>query len=134
MPLLGICLGMQLLFESSSEHDGAEGLGLLSGPVEPLRADGLKLPHIGWEPIRVERPSPLGEGIADGEPFYFVHSLVPRARPEDTIATSVHGERFAAVVGSGRVFGTQFHPEKSSAAGLRMLGNFVAACAPAAVA
>jgi glutamine amidotransferase len=134
VPLLGLCLGMQLLFESSSEHEGTTGLGLLAGPVEPLRADGLKLPHIGWEPIRIERSSPIGMGIADGEPFYFVHSLVARARAEDTIATSVHGERFPAVVGSGRVFGTQFHPEKSSAAGLRLLGNFVAACAPAAVA
>ena len=134
VPLLGLCLGMQLLFESSSEHGGAEGLGLLPGAVEALRADGLNLPHIRREQNRIERRSPIGQGIADGEPFYFVHSIVAWAREGDTIATSVHGERFAAVVGSGRVFGTQFHPEKSSSAGLRLLGNFVAACAPAEVA
>lgn len=129
-PLLGICLGMQLLFEGSTENGGATGLGLLNGQVRALRADGLKLPHIGWEPLRIERGSRLGDGIPDGEPFYFVHSLVPEAREEDTIASSLHGERFAAVVGRGRVFGTQFHPEKSSAAGMRLLRNFVAIASP----
>jgi len=129
-PLLGICLGMQLLFERSSEHGGAEGLGLLPGTVEPLDAPGLKLPNIGWSPLRLERPSPMTEGIAQGEPVYFVHTLAVHAREEHLVASAEHGTRFAAVVGSDRVFGTQFHPEKSSAAGLRMLRNFVSVAAP----
>jgi glutamine amidotransferase len=133
VPVLGICLGMQLLFESSAEHGGAAGLGLLPGTVEPLAAPGLKLPHIGWAHLRIERETELTAGIADGEPFYFVHSLAARAEGADLIATAEYGERFAAVVGRGKVFGTQFHPEKSSAAGLRMLANFAAlVTAPAA--
>jgi glutamine amidotransferase len=133
-PLLGICLGMQLLFDSSVENGGARGLGLLPGEVTALEAGALKVPHIGWEPVRIERESPLAAGIETGEPFYFVHSFVARPRPEHLIASAVHGERFAAVVGDGHVFGTQFHPEKSSAAGLRMLGNFVSIASPAPVA
>jgi glutamine amidotransferase len=132
-PVLGICLGMQLLFESSAEHGGAEGLGLLPGTVEPLAASGLKLPHIGWAHLAIELDSELMAGVADGEPFYFVHSLAARPAAGDLIATAAYGRPFAAVVGRGNVFGTQFHPEKSSAAGLRMLANFAAlATAPAA--
>jgi len=135
VPLLGICLGMQLLFEFSSEHGGAEGLGLLPGRVDELQASSLKLPHIGWETIVPCRDSVLTADLpAEGEPFYFVHSFVARPSSEHLLASSVHGEEFAAVVGSGRVFGTQFHPEKSSLAGLRMLSAFVAAAAPAEVA
>jgi glutamine amidotransferase len=129
VPLLGICLGMQLLFESSSEHGGADGLGLLTGAVEPIAATGLKLPHIGWSPLALERKSPLTAGIENGEPFYFVHSLIARPEPDELIASAEHGERFAAVVGRGNVFGTQFHPEKSSGAGLAMLDNFAAIAA-----
>ena len=130
-PLLGICLGMQLLFDSSTENGGAEGLGLLPGTVEPLRAEDLKVPNIGWCPLRLENDSPIVAGIAEGEPFYFVHSLVVRAAEDaDVVATAEYGERFAAIVGRERVFGAQFHPEKSSAAGLRMLRNFVALAAP----
>lgn len=125
-PLLGICLGMQLLFERSSEHGGAEGLGLLAGAVELVRADGFKLPNIGWSPIRIDRPSPLTDGIEDCEPFYFVHSFAVRPTSDEQIASAEHGERFAAIVGRGNVYGAQFHPEKSSAAGLRMLANFCA--------
>jgi imidazole glycerol-phosphate synthase subunit HisH len=132
--LLGICLGMQLLFESSGEHGGATGLGLLSGHVEALRAPGLKLPNIGWSPLKLERSSSITDGIAEGEPMYFVHSLAAHPRAADLVASSEHGERFAAVVGSGRIFGTQFHPEKSSAAGLRMLRNFADVAAPLAAA
>ncbi len=133
VPVLGICLGMQLLFEASAEHGGARGLGLLPGSVEPLAAPGLKLPHIGWAHLLIERDSELTAGIADGEPFYFVHSLAARPRARERIASAEYGERFAAVVGRDNVFGTQFHPEKSSAAGLRMLANFAAlATAPAA--
>ncbi len=129
-PLLGICLGMQLLFESSSENGGADGLGLLAGRVDELRAGELKSPHIGWSTVERRRDSALTASLpAGGEPFYFVHSFVARPEPEQLLATSRHGERFAAIVGDGRVFGAQFHPEKSSAAGLRMLAEFVAVAA-----
>ncbi|MCL4288485.1 MAG: imidazole glycerol phosphate synthase subunit HisH [Thermoleophilia bacterium] len=130
-PLLGICLGMQLLFDSSTEHGGAGGLGLLRGAVERLRAPGLKLPHIGWAHLHREADSALTAGIDEGEPFYFVHSYAARPRSEDLLASAEHGERFAAVVGRGSVLGTQFHPEKSGAAGLRMLANFVTAATAA---
>jgi len=133
-PLLGICLGMQLLFGSSTENEGAEGLGLLEGEVGALEAPGLKVPHIGWEPVRWERPSRLAGESADGATaFYFVHSFA--ARPSDAgdvAGTAEWGERFAAVVERGPVMGAQFHPEKSSAAGLGLLRNFVEACAPIA--
>ena len=127
VPVIGICLGMQLLFERSSELGGDEGLGLLRGSVEMLDPGAGKLPHIGWSPLAPERDSALLAGLAPGEPVYFVHSYVARAEPEAVVATSQHGERFAAVVAAGNVFGAQFHPEKSSAAGLRMLRNFAAA-------
>ena len=134
-PLLGICLGMQLLFEVSSENEGAPGLGLLAGEVTALDAPGLKVPHIGWEPVRWERQSRFaGELAEDGEtPFYFVHSLTARpANAEDVVGTAEWGERFAAVVERDSVVGAQFHPEKSSAAGLLLLQNFVESCAPVA--
>jgi imidazole glycerol-phosphate synthase subunit HisH len=130
-PLLGICLGMQLLFATSTENEGAEGLGLLEGEVSALDAPDLKVPHIGWEPVRWERPSRLAGELADaGEtPFYFVHSYAARpASPEDVVGTAQHGERFAAVVERGPVMGAQFHPEKSSTAGLRLLRNFAELC------
>jgi glutamine amidotransferase len=129
-PVLGLCLGMQLLFERSSELGGAEGLGLLGGEVDRLQAEGLKLPHIGWSPVAWERETPLTAGLADGTPFYFVHTFVARPGSGELIGSASHGERFAAVVGRHPVYGTQFHPEKSSADGLRMLANFVALCAP----
>ncbi len=130
-PLLGICLGMQLLFESSTENEGAAGLGLLDGEVTPLRAPGLKVPHMGWEPVRWERPSRLAREREAGEetPFYFVHTFAARpADPDVVVGTAEWGERFAAVVERGSVFGAQFHPEKSSAAGLELLAGFAAAC------
>jgi glutamine amidotransferase len=129
-PVLGLCLGMQLLFERSSELGGAEGLGLLGGEVDRLQAEGLKLPHIGWSPVAWERETPLTAGLADGTPFYFVHTFVARPGSGELIGSASHGERFAAVVGRHPVYGTQFHPEKSSADGLRMLANFVSLCAP----
>ncbi len=130
VPVLGICLGMQLLFESSVELGGASGLGLLPGSVTELNAPGLKVPHMGWEPVRWETPSELTAGIADGTPFYFVHSLVPRpAEAADVIGTAAWGERFACAVARPPIYGVQFHPEKSSSAGLAVLENFTRICA-----
>jgi len=127
-PILGICLGMQLLFESSLEVRPESGLGLMPGEVTPLRADGLRVPHIGWSEVRPERPSPLTTDLpSEGRPFYHVHSFVARpAEPGDVIATAEYGERFASIVGRGNVYGVQFHPEKSSRDGLALLERFVA--------
>jgi glutamine amidotransferase len=133
VPILGICLGLQLLFDSSSELGGAEGLGLLEGPVGALEAEGLKVPHIGWEPVRWERESRLTEGIASETPFYFVHSLAPCPRGEDLLGSAAYGARFACAAERDNVFGVQFHPEKSSAAGLRLLSNFAGVCAKSPV-
>jgi glutamine amidotransferase len=130
MPLFGSCMGMQLLFERSEEHGGAEGLGLLRGGVRELRAPGLKLPHIGWSELRWERDSPLRAGLGERTFLYHVHSFVADpADPEVVLASAEYGERFPAVVGAGNVFGAQSHPEKSSRDGLALLGNFVALCA-----
>jgi imidazole glycerol-phosphate synthase subunit HisH len=131
VPILGICLGLQLLFDSTAELGGTTGLGLLDGPVEGLEADGLKVPHIGWSPVRWERDSRLTEGIASETPFYFVHSFAPHPVAEDQLGTAVYGARFACAAERDNVFGVQFHPEKSSAAGLRLLANFAGICAKA---
>ena len=132
-PVLGICLGFQLVFQRSSELDGAAGLGLVAGEVDGLRAPGLKVPHIGWEPVRWERGCELTEGIGDATPFYFVHSFAPRPTdPGDVLGTAEHGERFACAIARPPLYGVQFHPEKSSGAGLRLLRNFAAICARAA--
>ena len=129
VPILGICLGLQLLFESSTELGGAGGLGLLDGPVAELEAEGLKVPHIGWEPVRWEQESRLTEGIPTETPFYFVHSFAPRPSGDELLGTAVYGERFACAAERDNVFGVQFHPEKSSSAGLRLLSNFAGVCA-----
>jgi glutamine amidotransferase len=131
VPVLGACLGMQLLFEHGAEFGGADGLGLLPGEVVPLDARGLKLPHIGWNAVRWARPSPLSEGLPDPAPFYHVHSFVPGVALDDEIALGIsdYGSEFASVVGRGNVFGTQFHPEKSSRDGIALLANFVRVCA-----
>ena len=129
VPILGICLGLQLLFDSTAELGGADGLGLLPGPVAGLEAEGLKVPHIGWEPVRWERDSRLTEGIGSETPFYFVHSFAPEPDAEDLLGTAAYGARFACAAQRGNVFGVQFHPEKSSAAGLRLLSNFAGICA-----
>jgi len=128
-PILGICLGLQLLFESSTELGGAEGLGLLAGEVDELDAPGLKIPHIGWSPVRWERESRLTEGIDSETPFYLVHSFAPQPLPADLLGTAAYGARFACAAERDNVFGVQFHPEKSSAAGLRLLSNFAGICA-----
>jgi glutamine amidotransferase len=130
VPVLGACLGMQLLFEHGAEFGGADGLGLLPGEVVPLDARGLKLPHIGWNEVRWARPSILSAGLPDPTPFYHVHSFVPVPASDDVaLGISDYGVPFASVVGRGNVYGTQFHPEKSSRDGIALLANFVRACA-----
>jgi imidazole glycerol-phosphate synthase subunit HisH len=135
MPVLGICLGMQLLFERSYELGVTDGLGLIAGEVTRLQLGSppaLRIPHIGWNEVRFERPSPLLDGLpVQGAAFYHVHSFAARpADRADVIATTEYGERFATIVGSDNVFGTQFHPEKSSTHGLELLGAFARLCAP----
>ncbi len=124
VPLLGICLGMQLLFEAS-EEGGVNGLGLLPGRVTKLAGGpGLRVPHMGWNTLEQLAESPLLAGIGDGERAYFVHGYAAPVTA-DCLAACTHGERFAAVVARGRVAGAQFHPERSSATGARLLGNFL---------
>jgi imidazole glycerol-phosphate synthase subunit HisH len=126
-PFLGICLGQQALFETSSENGEHRGLGFFRGTVDRLDAPGLKIPQIGWNQVRFARPDcPLFTGIADGTHFYFDHSY--RARPAETDAIAGitdYGEDFASVVWRGNCFAVQFHPEKSQRAGIQMLANFV---------
>jgi imidazole glycerol-phosphate synthase subunit HisH len=123
-PVLGICLGMQLLFEASAEHEGAAGLGLLPGEVTALEAP--KLPHIGWNRVALERRSGLTDGLGEAAAFYHVHSFVCRPREDgDVVGRGEYGERFASIVERDNVAGVQFHPEKSSRDGLALLANFV---------
>ena len=124
VPVLGICLGMQLLFESSDEHGGAVGLGLLPGTVRYLHAP--KLPHIGWNAVSFSRPSTLTEGLGDAAAFYHVHTFACRPASEaDVVGRGEYGERFVSIVQRGNVMGVQFYPEKSSLDGLALLRNFV---------
>jgi glutamine amidotransferase len=128
-PTLGICLGMQLAFESSTELGGAAGLGLLPGTVDRLDAQKLKLPQIGWNPVDWQFASPLLDGVPSGTAFYHVHSFAPRpADAADVLGTSAYGAPFVTAVARESFYGVQFHPEKSSQLGLRLLGNFVAIC------
>lgn len=129
MPLFGSCMGMQLLFEESEEHGGAEGLGILRGSVKRLESPGLNLPHIGWNAVRWTQPSPLSDGLPDPSFLYHVHTYAPHcADAADVLGTTDYGETFATVVGRGNVFGAQSHPEKSSAHGLALLANFTTLC------
>jgi imidazole glycerol-phosphate synthase subunit HisH len=126
-PLLGICLGMQLLFDGSTELDGARGLGLIAGDVVPLDAHGMRVPHIGWSEVRFERRCALTDGLpVAGAAFYHVHSFVVRpSGAGDVVGTTEYGERFVSFVARENVFGVQFHPEKSSRDGLAVLRAFV---------
>jgi imidazole glycerol-phosphate synthase subunit HisH len=123
-PLLGICIGMQLLFEESEEHGRHAGLGLLPGRVRRFAGD-LPVPHMGWNSLHARREHALLDGIADGAHVYFVHSYFCDAGEDVVVATSDYGVDFPAVVARGSVLGVQFHPEKSQAVGLRMVENFV---------
>ena len=126
-PLLGICLGMQLLFEKGYEYGEHEGLGLVPGSVKPI-ADvipaGLKIPHIGWNGLNFKRESPLFRNIKNGDCVYFVHSFYAADCGESVIATAEYGAELTAAVQNGNVFGCQFHPEKSGAVGLNILRAF----------
>jgi glutamine amidotransferase len=122
-PLLGSCLGMQLLFERSEESPG-NGLGLLPGEVKRFVGE-MKTPHMGWNTVEPTRGSPLLDGVKPGSYFYFVHSYYPEpADPRDTLASTSYGGTFASIVERGSVYGTQFHPEKSGEAGARLLANY----------
>ena len=128
-PVIGLCLGMQLLFDSSDEHEGERGLGLLPGRVVKLDAHGLKLPHIGWNMVRWTRASPLVDGLPGEAAFYHVHSYAPKPSSDEVVlGFGTYGAPFVSFVERGNVFGAQCHPEKSSANGLRVLGNFVKVC------
>jgi glutamine amidotransferase len=130
VPVIGLCLGMQLLFDGSSEHEGAAGLGLLAGRVVALDTRGLKSPHIGWNSVAWQRPSALVEGLPDPAAFYHVHSYV--VQPEDpaiVLGMGAYGSPFVSFVQHANVFGAQCHPEKSSTEGLALLRNFVGICA-----
>jgi len=123
-PLLGVCVGMQLLFEHSEEDD-TPCLGLLPGQVRRLPAgEGIRVPHMGWNRLQLRVKDPLLDGFGDGEHAYFVHSYAAAVTP-DCIASTVHGGEFSAIVRRGNVMGAQFHPERSAAAGARLLHNFL---------
>ena len=123
VPMLGSCLGMQLLFERSEESP-EEGLGLLKGWVRRFQGE-LKVPHMGWNTIKAARESPLLEGIPEGAYFYFVHSYFPEPAEADiTLAVTDYGGEFTSIVESGPLYGCQFHPEKSGSAGAKLLSNF----------
>jgi glutamine amidotransferase len=127
VPLLGICLGMQWLFDGSDEAPEVRGLGAIPGVCARLASDDatqLKVPHTGWNSIRCAHPSRLLDGVDDGSYVYFTHSYAAPVT-DACVASTTHGREFAAVVETGLVFGVQFHPEKSSDAGLRILRNFV---------
>lgn len=126
-PLLGICLGMQLLFDRSTEYGVHGGLGFVRGSVEPIREDvgrDLKIPHMGWNSLDFAKPSPLFKYINNGDYVYFVHSYHAKGCEDSLIASTYYGAPLTAAVQSGNVFGTQFHPEKSGETGLNILRAF----------
>ncbi len=125
--IMGICLGMQLLFDKSYEYGEHDGLGLISGKVVPISEqikENLKIPHIGWNPLNIKKNSPLFKYVNEGDCVYFVHSFCAVDCEEDLLATSEYDADITAVVGKGNVFGCQFHPEKSGNVGLGILKAF----------
>ena len=126
-PFLGICVGLQMLFESGAESPAVPGLGILPGTVPRFTGGNLKVPHMGWNRLRIRQPAcPLLAGIPDGSYVYFIHSYYGAPRQDSVVAaTTDYGVEFASVIWSGNIFATQFHPEKSQAVGLKMLENFV---------
>jgi glutamine amidotransferase len=127
VPVLGICLGMQLMFESSDEHEGATGLGLLGGTV--TRLDAPRVPHIGWNLVAMRRRARLVEGFGEAAAFYHVHTFACRPSDDrDIVGEGRYGEAFASIVERGNLYGVQFHPEKSSRDGLALLRNFASVC------
>ena len=124
-PFLGVCVGLQVLFEGSEESPGSEGLGILPGTVVRFDGGGLKVPQMGWNQLEVVRDHPVFEGL-DGEAFYFVHSYYPDpAQEDDMLGTAEYGTRFCAAAGRENLAAVQFHPEKSSRAGLKLYENFL---------
>ena len=123
-PLLGICLGMQILFETGYEFQKTLGLGLIPGQVEPLAPAGLKVPHMGWNALQLHRPSPLTQGLSGGDYVYFVHSFAAKTDERYILAHTDYGGPVTALVARGQVYGAQFHPEKSGEIGLALLRNF----------
>jgi glutamine amidotransferase len=133
VPVLGICLGMQIAFDRSSERGGAKGLGIVPGEVRELEAQSLKLPHIGWSEVHWKRDSPILAGVTQDVAYYHVHSYTCEPnQPDDVLGVAEYGGPFVTAVSRGSFTGVQFHPEKSSLDGLRLLANFVSVCVAAA--
>lgn len=127
-PFLGICLGMQVMFETGSEFTNTEGLGLIKGTVDKMTAPRLKYPHMGWNQLNLKKPCPLTAGLPADAYVYFVHSYAATAQTENIAATTDYGEEIPALVFKGNIYGAQFHPEKSGKTGLGILQNFVNLC------
>ena len=123
-PLLGICLGMQMLFEYGYEFEKVKGLALIPGEVNRIEAPGLKIPHMGWSDVKIENECELSKGIKEGDLFYFVHSYKAVTEKQYVSIYSEYGEYIPGLVFRNKVYGTQFHPEKSGEIGLKLLNNF----------
>ena len=123
-PFLGICLGMQMLFDYGYEFKKTAGLGLIPGEVRPLTAPGLKIPHMGWNSVHIHRDTPLTKGVKEGDYVYYVHSYQAVTVPEALVLSSDYGGMVTGLVARGQVYGAQFHPEKSGAVGLAILKYF----------
>lgn len=127
IPILGICLGMQLLFDESDEVRNTKGLGLIKGKIKKFKID-LKVPHMGWNNLNIIKSSPILEGVKNNSYVYFVHSYYAEMNEENINGETLYGVNVPAVVSNGNIFGTQFHPEKSGDSGIQMLKNFWKLC------